>query len=135
MSIAGPPSALPLRALVIEDDPSIPEIYRQVLKPLGIDVTVSSNGAKGAELFAAEHFDLLIVDYLLPGMDGLKVLEKTSLHRRVPTVVASALLKDRAIMLRMKALGAQWFISKPFKLPELKQILEDAVKVVRSQTS
>lgn len=117
-----------LKALVVEDDASICDIYRRMLEQVGFEVHTCGNGAQAVEVFAAQRYSLLIVDYLLPGMDGLRFIEKASAIRRVPTLVASAVLTDRVTIQRLRGLGVRWVLAKPFRLPELRKAFDEAVR-------
>jgi diguanylate cyclase (GGDEF)-like protein len=78
--------------LYIEDDPVEAHLIQQCLARCGYDVAVAASGESGLELFKAEHFDLLIVDYRLQGCDGLEVLRAAkSLQPDVPVIMLSGL--------------------------------------------
>lgn len=122
-------STLPKRrlALVIEDDPNIQMIHSTFLKNKNIDAVVCGNGKKALEIYRAQAFDLVIVDYLLPGMDGLKFVEHARQHAKVPMIVCSALLKDPNIVQRLRGLGVTTILNKPFRLPELERAVNEAL--------
>ena len=70
-----------MNVLLIEDDKRISELVERGLKEDGHRVSVSYNGAEGAEMMLEGEYDAALLDILLPGMDGFAVLEKVRSHR------------------------------------------------------
>ena len=79
-----------MNVLVIEDDKRIAGLVERGLKENGHRVSISHNGAEGAQLMLEESYDVALFDILLPGMDGLAVLENVRL-RRCKTPIQRAL--------------------------------------------
>lgn len=107
------------RILVIEDEPKVAEAVRHGLAAQNFDVTTSPTGEDGAARLNAEPFDLLVLDLLLPGREGIEVLR--DLRRRgytLPVLILTArdALEDRVLGLDS---GADDYLVKPFALPEL----------------
>jgi len=108
-----------MRILVIEDEPRIRAFLTRGLAAEGFDVEGSGDGESGLECSLRKSYDLVILDLLLPGLDGLSVL--TELHRRrpgLPVLVLSA-RSDLPTKLRGFELGASDYLAKPFSLEEL----------------
>jgi two-component system, OmpR family, response regulator len=108
-----------LRVLVIEDESRIRAFLARALEADGFAVDGADNGPDGLERAVRGTYDLVILDLLLPGLDGLSVLRE--LHRRspdLPVVIVSA-RSDLPTKLRGFALGANDYLAKPFAVDEL----------------
>jgi DNA-binding response OmpR family regulator len=108
-----------MRILVIEDEPRILAFLARGLEAEGFAVDGAGNGRNGLERALAKRYDLVILDLLLPGLDGLGVLRE--LQRQcpdLPVVIVSA-RSDLQTKLRGFGLGACDYVSKPFSLDEL----------------
>jgi DNA-binding response OmpR family regulator len=108
-----------MRILVIEDEPRILAFLARGLEAEGFAVDGADNGRKGLERALAERYDLVLLDLLLPGLDGLGVLRE--LQRQcpnLPVLIVSA-RSDLQTKLRGFGLGACDYVSKPFSLDEL----------------
>jgi DNA-binding response OmpR family regulator len=108
-----------VQILVIEDEPKVGRALREGLQAQDYGVTLASTGEEGFFLASSQSFDLIVLDLLLPGRDGLEVL--SALRRkgmRVPVLLLTA--KD-AIEDRVAGLdaGADDYLVKPFAFPEL----------------
>jgi len=108
-----------VRILVVEDEKKIAEALREGLTAEHYDVTVARTGEEGFFLVNAETFDLVVLDIMLPGRDGLEVV--TTLRKRglgTPVLILTA--KD-AVEDRVQGLdaGADDYLVKPFAFPEL----------------
>ncbi len=76
-----------LNVLVIDDEPSLLKLFNKVLKTAGFFVETAINGPAGLEKFQAKHFDIIITDILMPGMQGNDVAHHIRNSRRPPTAV------------------------------------------------
>jgi two-component system response regulator MprA len=106
------------RILIIEDDPAILKVLQRGLAYEGYTVDVSTDGRTGLNLAHDHHPDLVILDWMLPGMDGLEVCRRLRLQGGLPILMLTA--KD-TIQDRVQGLdaGADDYIVKPFNLDEL----------------
>jgi two-component system copper resistance phosphate regulon response regulator CusR len=110
---------LHMRILVIEDEPRIQAFVTRGLAAEGFTVEACSDGASGLERGLQESFDLVILDLLLPGIDGLTLLSEVRRKRpELPVLILSA-RSDLSTKLRGFELGARDYLSKPFSLDEL----------------
>ena len=106
------------KILIIEDDKSISELQKDYLEVAGFEVEVCSNGLEGLEVMRQDHFDLLILDIMLPGMDGLDILRKIKEEKDIPVLLVSA-KKEEIDKIKGLSLGADDYITKPFSPGEL----------------
>ena len=107
------------RILVVEDESKVARALREGLERQGYEVVIAPNGEEGFFLVNAEEFDLVVLDLMLPGRDGLQVLS-TIRKRGVATPVLILTARD-AIEDRVEGLdkGADDYLVKPFAFPEL----------------
>ena len=114
------PSPIPPRTvLLIEDDPDIAPLISMHLKDNGFEVRVENRGDTGLAAFKAENFDLVVLDLMLPGVDGLTLCrEMRAGNSYIPVLMLTAKSTelDRVLGLEM---GADDYLTKPFSLPEL----------------
>jgi DNA-binding response OmpR family regulator len=108
-----------IRILVIEDEPRIMSFLSRAFEAEGFDVDGADNGSDGFERAVRGSYDLVVLDLVLPKVDGLRVLRE--LHRRrpqLPIVIVSA-RSDLPTKLRGFEFGANDYVAKPFALDEL----------------
>lgn len=79
-----------MRILVVDDDPGISEMVAILLESEGYDVSVCANGSNVVPLFRAEHPDLVLLDVMLPGLDGVSVCRLLREESDVPIIMMSA---------------------------------------------
>ncbi len=106
------------RILIIEDEPSIAELERDYLEANGFSVTITDSGEKGLLEALNNEYDLVILDLMLPQIDGFEVCRQIRKKFDIPIVIVSA-KKDEIDMIRGLGLGADDYISKPFSPGEL----------------
>jgi DNA-binding response OmpR family regulator len=106
------------RVLVVEDDPVIAELLKDYLEVSAFAVVVCADGAKGMEVVRAGGVDLILLDLMLPGIDGYEVLRLAREVTDIPILVVSARRED-IDKIRAFGLGADDFIAKPFSPGEL----------------
>lgn len=107
------------RLLIIEDDPDISDMLGINLRDEGFSVEVAADGGKGLELLSTHRYDLLVLDLMLPGVDGLEICREV---RRMPyyqpIIIVSAKSAETQRVLGLE-LGADDYLTKPFSVPEL----------------
>jgi DNA-binding response OmpR family regulator len=108
-----------MRILVIDDEPRILGFLARGLRAEGYAVDVADNGTDALRIARRNPYDLVLLDLLLPGVDGLSVLQ--ALNRSLPTlpVVIVSARSDVPTKLRGFGLGASDYVSKPFSFDEL----------------
>ena len=104
--------------LLVEDDPSIREVATLGLEQAGFRVTASGDGRDGLLRFRQGAFDLVVLDVMLPSLDGFEVLREIRGESRAPVVMLSARDELHDIVVGLE-LGADDYVTKPFELPEL----------------
>jgi len=106
------------RILIIEDDAAIAEIERDFLEIEGYETVISDDGTKGLGLALSNQFDLILLDLMLPGMDGYEICRKIRDKTPVPILMVTARIED-VDKIRGLGLGADDYIAKPFSPTEL----------------
>ncbi len=105
--------------LLIEDDPKIARIIKRGLAIKGIDVSVAEDGTTGREAWAGNGFDLILLDVMLPGIDGISLCqERRTAGDTTPVILLTARGEDAARERGMAA-GATDYITKPFAYADL----------------
>ncbi|WP_347986409.1 response regulator transcription factor [Methylomonas sp. AM2-LC] len=105
--------------LVIEDDPDIGDMLAINLQDEGYQVTVCRDGALGLTKLKQQHYDLLILDLMLPGVDGLEICRQMrSMEYYQPIIIISAKSTETQRVLGLE-LGADDYLTKPFSVAEL----------------
>jgi DNA-binding response OmpR family regulator len=123
----------PFRILVVEDEPVIRELVRSLLTDSEVEVETASNGIEGLKLARTQPFDLILLDVVLPLLDGISVcrlLKSEPQTALVPLHMLTAKAKSTDVEAAMKA-GANGYIHKPFRGAELL----DLVELLRSKKS
>lgn len=106
------------RILIVEDEESIAELERDYLELSGFGVEIEADGEAGLARALNEKFDLLILDLMLPGVDGFEICKQVRKEKNTPILMVSA-KKDDIDKIRGLGLGADDYITKPFSPSEL----------------
>lgn len=106
------------RILIVEDEVAIADIERDYLELSEYEVVTENNGQKGLERALAEDFDLVILDIMLPDVDGFEICRRLREKKEMPILMVSA-KKDDIDKIRGLGLGADDYITKPFSPSEL----------------
>jgi DNA-binding response OmpR family regulator len=107
-----------LRVLVVEDEKVMRDLMALTLVRLGFAVTAVSEGPTALGLLEGTHFDLVMLDVVLPGMDGFDVLTELRIFSTVPVIMLTSLSRPEDIV-RGFELGADNYITKPFNFKEV----------------
>ena len=102
------------RILVVDDDPSISEMVAILLESEGYDVTVCADGQSVLPLYRAERPDLVLLDVMLPGMNGVEVCKVLREETDIPIIMMSALPDSVDVIAGLEA-GADDYVTKPFE--------------------
>lgn len=106
------------RILIIEDEVSIAELEKDYLELSGFEVEMDTDGKVGLERALAEDFDLLILDLMLPGLDGFEICRRFRETKNTPIIMISA-KKEDIDKIRGLGLGADDYMTKPFSPSEM----------------
>ncbi len=106
------------KILIIEDEESIAELEKDYLELSGFTVEIENDGQDGLKKALEEKFDLLILDLMLPGVDGFEICKRVRKVKNTPILMVSA-KKEDIDKIRGLGLGADDYITKPFSPSEL----------------
>lgn len=106
------------RILIIEDEVAIAELEKDYLELSDFEVEIEADGNVGMKRGVHEDFDLIVLDLMLPGMDGFEVCKKIREAKNIPILIVSA-KKDDIDKIRGLGLGADDYMTKPFSPSEL----------------
>ncbi|GFH92097.1 MAG: response regulator transcription factor [Lachnospiraceae bacterium] len=106
------------RILIIEDEEAIADLEKDYLELSDFEVEIEHTGNEGLEKALKESFDLVVLDLMLPGMDGFEVCKKIREEKNIPILMVSA-KKDDIDKIRGLGLGADDYMTKPFSPSEL----------------
>jgi len=104
--------------LLVEDDPSIREIATLGLERAGFRVTATGDGRDALLRFRQAPFDLVVLDVMLPSLDGFEVCREIRRESQLPIVMLTARTELHDVVVGLE-LGADDYVTKPFELPEL----------------
>ena len=118
---------MPRKVLIVEDDKNIADLLRLYLEKEGMDCQVANDGLVGLEKFHQFQPDIMLLDIMLPGLDGWSVCKKVRETSKMPIIMLTAKgeLEDKVSGLEM---GADDYITKPF---EMKEVLARVHAVLR----
>ncbi len=106
------------KILIIEDEEAIADLEKDYLELSGFEVEIQNNGDVGLQEALSKDFDLIILDLMLPGMDGFEVCKRIRDEKNVPILMVSA-KKDDIDKIRGLGMGADDYMTKPFSPSEL----------------
>jgi two-component system response regulator MtrA len=104
--------------LVVEDDPSIREVTALGLTGAGLRVSTAVDGRAGLASWRAHEYDLVVLDVMLPGLDGFEVCREIRRSSRVPVLMLTARTDTIDVVVGLES-GADDYVRKPFEVPEL----------------
>ncbi len=119
-----------LRALVVDDDRLICQLLAEYLAPHGYDVVTAHNGLDGVDRAAAPDIDVVILDVMLPGIDGFEVLKRIRVRSSVPVIMLTARGSERERISGLDT-GADDYIPKTFSHRELLSRLNAVMRRVK----
>ena len=106
------------KILIVEDDLDIQELLRNFLQEAGYEVSIANDGVEAVSLFSTAHYDLILLDVMLPKIDGFTVCELIRKQSQIPIIMLTALSGEKE---QIKGLDLQVddYITKPFSMPVL----------------
>ncbi|WP_178019657.1 response regulator transcription factor [uncultured Paenibacillus sp.] len=118
---------MPESILVIEDDPFIQELIREYLKAQGYEVETANDGAEGYQKFKTGSFNLVLLDVMLPNMDGYSVCKMIRQQSTTPIIILTALSEEKD-QLHAFELEADDYLAKPFSFNVLVKRVEAVLR-------
>jgi DNA-binding response OmpR family regulator len=107
------------RVLVVDDDPTVSDVVRRYLEREGYTVELAGDGQQALDAYATERPDLVVLDLMLPGIDGLEVCRRLrEQDRALPVIMLTALGEESDRVLGLE-IGADDYVTKPFSPREL----------------
>ena len=106
------------KILIVEDEEAIADLEKDYLELSGFEVEVANDGQTGLDKALFGDFDLVILDLMLPGVDGFEICRKVRAEKNTPIIMVSA-KKDDIDKIRGLGLGADDYMTKPFSPSEL----------------
>ena len=106
------------RILIIEDEEAIADLEKDYLELSGFEVSIRNTGDEGLRTALADEYDLIVLDLMLPGMDGFEICRHIREEKNIPIIMVSA-KKDDIDKIRGLGLGADDYMTKPFSPSEL----------------
>ena len=114
--------------LIIDDDPDVLHLLRLMLETEGYDAVLAPDGPTGLRRLADTPPDVVLLDIMMPGMDGWQVLRALATHPNPPAVVVVSAKTAAADRTRAFELGATGYLCKPFSPEDLVQSIDDALE-------
>jgi CheY-like chemotaxis protein len=109
------------KVLIVDDEPEVGQVLGEFLESRGYDTVLANSGPAALDTLEREHPDLVLLDVMMPGMDGVAVLSRiVALHPSVPVIMVTA-NADISVTSKLLAMGAVDYIPKPFDLEYLDQ--------------
>jgi len=106
------------RVLVVDDDPTIADSVAARLRAEGLDVQIASDGPSAVAACSSGQPDVVVLDVMLPGFDGLEVCRRIQAQRAVPVLMLTARADETDLLVGL-GVGADDYLSKPFSMREL----------------
>ena len=106
------------KILIIEDEEAIADLEKDYLELSGFEVKICNTGDEGLQTALREEFDLIVLDLMLPGLDGFEVCKKVREEKNIPIIMVSA-KKEDIDKIRGLGMGADDYMTKPFSPSEL----------------
>ena len=116
------------KILIVEDEDDVIELIRVALQPQNHQIRTSSDGTQALSLLKKEEYDLIILDIMIPGMDGYSLLlelEHTN-HSSKPCIVMTALRPAEKLFERFK--NVKYFMAKPFSPDEIREKVQSTLQ-------
>ena len=116
------------KILIVEDELRIARFVQLELRHEGFDTAVEGNGRRALERILNEKYDLVLLDVMLPEMDGLEICRRVRAQSTVPIIMLTA-KDDISDKVSGLDLGANDYVTKPFAVPELLARIRAALRV------
>jgi two-component system alkaline phosphatase synthesis response regulator PhoP len=121
------------KILVVDDEPSIVNLVTAYLKPEGYEVYTASDGPSGLKAARTYKPDLIVLDIMLPGMDGIEVLNRLRRESEVYVILLTARTEETDKVVGL-SVGADDYVTKPFSPRELVARIKSALRRIRASS-
>ena len=101
------------KILVVDDDEAVRNLVQRILEEAGYDVVTASNGQQALEKVSQPGLSLILLDIIMPGLDGFEVLERIRQYENIPVIMLSG-IREVTTKIDTLTLGADDYIAKPF---------------------
>ena len=112
-------TTVPTRLLLVEDDPNLGNLLAEYLRAKGFEVELRADGRQGLEAYRQGGFDLLVLDVMMPVMDGFSMAREIRVHDRETPIVFLTAKSMKQDTIKGFELGADDYLTKPFSMEEL----------------
>ncbi len=119
---------MPHKVLIVDDEEDVRLFVADFLGERDFMVATAGSGEEALEKFKKDFYDVVLLDIMMPGMDGIECLEKIKKDHPKSVVIMITALKDETRMAKAKKLGAHQYIVKPFSLSYLENELLQLIK-------
>ncbi len=118
------------KILIVDDEPSVCSFLSEFLDYKGFDTTITQSGKEALKQLKSEDFDLVLLDIIMPEMNGFEVLERINqMEKKVPVIILTG-VRDQNVANDSIEMGAMDFISKPIDLDRLEQSIIVNIKKI-----
>jgi excisionase family DNA binding protein len=114
--------------LIVDDDPMIREVLKEIVQDQRHTVMTADSAESALEEVKKQHFDLIFLDLLLPGMNGIQILESIKEKDKNAVIVIMTTLADEPTALKAMSLGPLMLIRKPFREKDIIEVLNIVMK-------
>ena len=114
-----------MKVLIVDDEPDILLMLRLRLEAEGFDTALAADGEKALEQLDAAPCDVMLLDVMMPVLDGWAVLERLAELPAAPPVIVVSAKTSSADIARARQLGASNYVTKPFSFPDLRRVIDE----------
>ncbi|HEK22013.1 MULTISPECIES: response regulator transcription factor [unclassified Mucilaginibacter] len=124
-----------MKVLLVEDEPGLVSVIVRGLTSVGMEVSVAADGNTGLEMFRAHSFDIVLLDVMLPGINGIQVCKAIrEENETIAILMLTALSSTENVVMGLNS-GADDYLAKPFKFPELEARIRTLVRRSKAGSS
>lgn len=124
-----------MKVLLVEDEPGLVSVIVRGLTASGMEVSVAADGNTGLEMFRAHNFDIVLLDVMLPGINGIQVCKEIRKENdTIAILMLTALSSTENVVMGLNS-GADDYLIKPFKFPELEARIRTLVRRSKAGSS
>jgi DNA-binding response OmpR family regulator len=115
------------RVLIVDDEPDILLMLRLTLEAEGFVTALAADGEKAIEWLDKDDFDVMLLDVMMPVLDGWGVLERLQGRDQAPVIIVVSAKTAAHDVARARELGAREYVTKPFAVPDLVKLINASV--------